>query len=190
MKELNQVAQGSPDFVKVCEKAGLQPGAAILGGGVLFLLLGVYLQGYNIVLALVTCVYPMWKSILTIEDDDEEETNTWLCYWTVYGIVQIVELFLGFILSYVPYYSIIRLAFFIYLMAPMTKGAKTLYSMVFQPMLQKYKPEITKFFDNLADQTASMARDAQKGLQENVNVGNLAAAANAAQNIVGDKKSD
>ena len=35
-----------------------------------------------------------------------------------------------------------------------------------------------------------MARDAQKGLQENVNVGNLAAAANAAQNIVGDKKSD
>merc|ERR1712072_925994 len=166
MKGLNNVAQASPEVVKVYDKIRIQPGAAILGGGVLFLLLGVYLQGYNIVLALVTCVYPMWKSILTIEDDDEEETNTWLCYWTVYGIVQIIELFLGFILNFVPYYSLIRLAFFIYLMAPMTKGAKTLYTMVFQPMLQKYKPEIQKFFDNLANQTEAMARDAQKVAQE------------------------
>ena len=70
-KELNNMAQASPEFCKVCQKAGIEPGLAVIGGGAVFLLLGVYLQGYNIVVALVTCIYPMWKSVLTIEDDDE-----------------------------------------------------------------------------------------------------------------------
>ena len=191
--ELSNMAQASPEFCKVCQKAGIEPGLAIIGGGVVFLLLGVYLQGYNIVLALVTCVYPMWKSILTIEDDDEEETNTWLCYWTVFGIVQIVELLVGFILNYVPYYSIIRLLFFIYLMAPMTKGAKTMYTSVFQPLLKQHKASIEKFFDSLADQTEAMAAQAKQAAQEgvqNIDLNKVAAGVNAAQNMAGDKKSD
>ena len=187
------MANASPEFCKVCQKAGIEPGIAVIAGGAVFLLLGVYLQGYNIVLALVTCVYPMWKSVLTIEDADDEETNTWLCYWTVFGIVQIVELFLGFILAYVPYYSIIRLVFFIYLMAPMTKGAKTMYTVVFQPLLTKHKADIEKFFNSLADQTEALANEAKKAAQEqvqNIDLNKVASGVNAAQNLAGDKKSD
>merc|ERR1712178_609351 len=99
-----------------------------MGGVSAFLVvIGIIMQGYNIVIALVTCVYPMLQSIKTIESDDNEETNMWLCFWTIFGLFQTAELFLGFILYWIPYYSIVRLLFFLYLMLPQTQGAKTLY---------------------------------------------------------------
>ena len=66
-KELDKFALSQPEFVKVCEKYGVPPGA-VLGGILGFaLLVGVIIQGYNIISALLTCVYPMVKSIKCIE---------------------------------------------------------------------------------------------------------------------------
>ena len=69
----------------------------------------------------------MWASIKAINTDGEDDDKVWLCFWTVFGIFQTVELFFGFILAFIPYYYWLRLAFFVYLMAPQTKGAEVLY---------------------------------------------------------------
>ena len=119
------------------------------------MLLGVYLQGFNIVYALVTCVYPMWKSLLTIEDENTKETDNWFYYWVIYGILQIVEVMFGFIFAYVPYYSLLRLVFLVYLMAPMTKGARTIYkSIVNEKNFLAYLVPMKKFFDAQTDGVA------------------------------------
>ena len=126
--ELNNFAKTQPEFVKQCEKYGVPPGMVLGGVLALLLIIGVITQGYAIICALLTCVYPMLCSIKTIEKHDNEETTRWLSFWTVFGIFQTVEMFVGFILAYIPYYSIIRLIFFVYLQAPQTNGALTALS--------------------------------------------------------------
>lgn len=123
-------------------------------------LLAIFIQGYNIVCALITCVYPMFMSIKCIEADDNEETNMWLCFWTVFGIFQTAELFLGFIFYFIPYYSIVRIFFFLYLMLPQTQGAKTLYNTVFKPALTKHQDDIKKFIEKLTDKASDISKDA------------------------------
>ena len=76
------------------------------------------MKGYDILCTLITCVYPMWMSIKCIESGDNSEASGWLCFWTVFGLFQTFELFFGFITYFIPYYSIIRLVFFLYLMLP------------------------------------------------------------------------
>ena len=81
-------------------------------------------------------------TIRTVQSEDSDETTSWLCYWTVLGLFQTVELLFGFILYFIPYYSVLRLAFFFYIMAPQTQGAKVLYLAVFKPLLKKHEKDI------------------------------------------------
>ena len=84
--ELDKIAQSFPEFVKICDQYGA-PSGLILGGFLsIVTLVGVYLQGYNIICTLITCIYPMWMSIKSIESGDGVETNSWLCFWTVFGL--------------------------------------------------------------------------------------------------------
>jgi hypothetical protein len=85
-KEFDKYAKHFPEFEKICKQYGVPPGLVMAGGFTALIVLGVILQGYNIVCALLTCVYPMLQSIKTIESDDSEETNMWLCFWTVFGL--------------------------------------------------------------------------------------------------------
>ena len=57
------------------------------------------------------------------------------------GIFQMVEMFLGFILNFIPYYQTVRLAFFIYMAAPQTEGHKKVYEAI-SPYIRKHKDEI------------------------------------------------
>ena len=60
-------------------------------------------------------------------------------------------MFLSFILEYIPHYTLLRLLFFIYLMAPQTNGAKTLYVSVFRPLLKKHDKEIKNLIDSVKE---------------------------------------
>lgn len=142
--ELDKIAEGLPELIKICKKNNIRPGHALGAAGSLVLIVGTILQGYNIVCALLTCVYPMIASIRAIESPDENDDKNWLSFWTVFGIFQTVELFFGFILSFIPYYYWLRLAFFIFLMHPATNGAAICYEKVFKPLLEQHKDEIEK----------------------------------------------
>merc|ERR1719230_2235677 len=159
-KEFDKYASHFPEFVKICKQYNLPPGMVLAGVSATLVLLGVIMQGYNIVCALLTCVYPMLMSIKTIESDDNEETNMWLCFWTVFGIFQTAELFLGFIFYFIPYYSIVRIIFFLYLMLPQTQGAKTLYTTVFKPALTKHQDDIKKFIEKITEKAGDVSKDA------------------------------
>ena len=121
-------AESMPELVKVCKDKGIRPAYVLAGVGSVVMVVGTIMKGYDIVCALLTCVYPMIWSIRAIESQgNEDDDKQWLCFWTVFGLFQTLELFVGFILAFIPYYSIIRLVFFVYLMHPATGGALVLY---------------------------------------------------------------
>ena len=64
---MDDVANGMPELMAICKKYNV-PADLVLGGAIgVTLLVGIILQGYNIIIALLTCVYPMLMSIKTIE---------------------------------------------------------------------------------------------------------------------------
>ena len=164
--ELDKLAEGLPELVKMCKGKGIRPGHALGAAGSLVLIVGTILQGYNIVCALLTCVYPMIASIRAIESPEEQDDKNWLCFWTVFGIFQTVELFFGFILSFIPYYYWLRLAFFIFLMAPQTNGAATMYEKVFKPLLEQHKDEIQKLITKAQSGASVIGEEAMKAGKE------------------------
>lgn len=97
-------------------------------------------------------------------------------------------MFFGFITYLIPYYGLVRMGFFIFLMAPQTKGAYTLYSSVLKPFLKAHEKEIMTFIDQVkkqADEASkegmSLAKEGLKDISSAENIAKGAAMMNEAQ---------
>ena len=99
-------------------------------------------QGYAMICIILTCGYPMLESVKTIESKNDSDTKLWLSFWCVMGIFQTFEMFFGFVLAFIPYYSLLRLVFFVFMMAPQTQGALIVYEKAFKPLLVQHKAKI------------------------------------------------
>lgn len=182
-QELEKLGHHFPEFMKICEKYNLPPGKVLGGICGAITVLGVVSQGYNIVCSLLTCIYPLTQSIRSIESGSSDDDKKWLCFWTVFGMFQTTELFLGFILEFIPYYYWLRVAFFIYLMAPQTQGADVLYRSVFKPFLTQHREEIEGFIKTVKTQADAASKEAAKAGKDLTSTENLMKAAAAAQSV-------
>ena len=54
----------------------------------------------------------------------------------------LLDEFGGFLLSFIPFYFYVKLAFFVWLMAPQTRGAELFYKNVLKPILVANKDKI------------------------------------------------
>ena len=103
-----------------------------------------------------TVIYPGLLSIRAIESATKDDDKVWLTYWMVVGLLNVAETFLGFIFWFIPYWSWIRVALFVWLIQ--FKGAQTLYQTVIREFLHKNKDLIQNFIK----QTQDFAGDAAK----------------------------
>ena len=121
--QLDQISTKAPEFDKKVRELGVRPGHILFGAGAFTSLIMIFIYGYSIVCTILTCVYPMMMSIEALQSSEDLPKQRWLSFWCVYGIFQTVEMFIGFILAFIPYYNLIRLVFFITLMHPTIDGA-------------------------------------------------------------------
>ena len=68
-------------------------------------------------------------------------------------------MYIGFFLSYIPFYNLIRFTFFLFLMMPQTQGAKIIYSSVLKPLLVKYKPQIEEFIARVSEKASEASKE-------------------------------
>ena len=60
----------------------------------------------------------------------------------MYGIFIFLDEYVGFILSYFPFYYFAKVCFLIWLFNPVTQGATKLYNVVLGPLYKRYKIRI------------------------------------------------
>jgi len=160
---LDPYAAMVPALVMGAQKADVNPGlilASILSVVGLVLLV---LQGWNILLTSVTVLFPTIHSIRAIESGEKSDDKVWLTYWMIFGLINVVETFFGFILNLIPYYSWMRLLIFIWLLSPYFNGRVMLYEKVARPFLEKNQDYIRE----LINQISSAAEEAKnKGLKQ------------------------
>ena len=178
-KPLEKYAEKVPQLIDLSKKAGVSSGILLAG---LLLVGGVFVFiffGATILTLSFTVLYPSIQSIKAIESKGEDDDKEWLTYWTIFGVFSLIDDFGGFLLQFIPYYSWFKLALLVYLMAPQTKGAMTLYTYLVSPVLKQHKDKIQAFIDEIKGSAAEAAQAAKdKAKQEMSNPANLVKASN------------
>merc|ERR1711957_97289 len=160
LKEATSILDGPANeitFFKVkAEEIGINSGLFLAA----FMLIGAviisFFYGWQLVVTLVTVIYPALNSIRAIEKNDKEGEKVWLTYWMVYGGMTFLDTFAGFILRLIPHWDIFNLVFFVWLMLPQFQGARWLYETFLGDMLRKHKGGL----DNLLKKFKLMTNDA------------------------------
>ncbi len=97
--------------------------------------------------SIIGFLYPAIKSLHAIESTKQSKANNpdvtqWLIYWVIYSFFSIIEVFVDFLLYWIPYYYAFKLAFLLWAMLPQTRGAKFLYDSFLKDFLKSRESAI------------------------------------------------
>ncbi|XP_060174576.1 putative HVA22-like protein g [Lycium barbarum] len=90
--------------------------------------------------------YPAFECFKTIEKNrvEIEELRFWCQYWIIVAALRIFESFGDLFMSWLPMYSEAKLALFIYLWYPKTKGTAYIYNALLKPYVATYEKDIDR----------------------------------------------
>nr|QDL88574.1 HVA22-like isoform X8 [Cymbidium sinense] len=88
--------------------------------------------------------YPGFECFKLMEKSriDVEQLLFWCQYWVIVAIITIFERFFDIFISWLPLYGETKLAFFIYLWHPKTKGTRWVYEAFLRPLVTQHEPDI------------------------------------------------
>ena len=116
-------------------------------GAVVALLTVVFGLSAGTICGLVGFLYPAAKSLRAIERKSSSsgttaEVTQWLIYWVVYSFFSIIEVFVDYLLYWIPFYYAFKMAFLLWAMMPQTRGAKFLYDSFLKDFLKSKESTI------------------------------------------------
>ncbi|CAL9109344.1 HVA22-like protein [Musa troglodytarum] len=90
--------------------------------------------------------YPAYECFKTVElnKPDIEQLLFWCQYWILVAALTVFERVGDNFISWIPMYSEAKLAFFVYLWYPKTKGTTYVYETFFRPYVAKHENEIDR----------------------------------------------
>ncbi|XAR69808.1 hypothetical protein NMG60_11001532 [Bertholletia excelsa] len=91
-------------------------------------------------------VYPAFECFRAMEKNKVhiEELRYWCQYWTIVALLTVLERLGDAFISWLPMYGEIKLALFISLWYPKTKGSGYIYKTLLRPWAVKHEPELEK----------------------------------------------
>lgn len=99
----------------------------------------------------------------------------------IFGVFSLLDEFGGIVLSFIPFYFYVKLAFFVFLMHPKTKGAQVVYDNLVGPIIRQHKDKIQKIIDDIKGSAGELAKEGISAAKKELNdPNNLMKAMNAA----------
>ncbi|KAJ0971011.1 hypothetical protein J5N97_018970 [Dioscorea zingiberensis] len=90
--------------------------------------------------------YPAYECYKTVELNrpEIEQLRFWCQYWILVAMLSVFERIGDAFVSWLPMYSEAKLAFFVYLWCPKTRGTTYVYNTFFRPYIAKHETEIDR----------------------------------------------
>ncbi|GLT92020.1 hypothetical protein SLE2022_098790 [Rubroshorea leprosula] len=103
--------------------------------------------------------YPAYECYKTVEKNkpEIEQLRFWCQYWILVAVLSVCERIGDAFISWVPMYSEAKLAFFVYLWYPKTRGTTYVYDSFFRPYVAKHENEIDRNLLELRTRAGDMA---------------------------------
>ena len=140
LEDINNDLLRIPQLKAVQDAINVPIGLVIVG----LLTLSVILVGFassfsNFIVTIIAVVYPVWKSCEAVETTETlEDDKQWLTYWSIFGLFNFIDNLGASVLSYIPFYYLIKLLILIWLQNPMTNGATIVYNKYVRPVQRKH----------------------------------------------------
>lgn len=100
-------------------------------------------------------LYPTYSSFKAVRGKNVREYVKWMMYWIVFAIFSFIEVFADILISWFPFYYILKLCFILWLVLPATKGSSLLYRKVIHPQLISREKEIDAYVEKAKDQSCT-----------------------------------
>ncbi|KAJ9609802.1 hypothetical protein H2200_006130 [Cladophialophora chaetospira] len=110
----------------------------------------------DLIASVTTILLPAYISYKALRTNDPAQTHPWLIYFTILSLSLLAESWTLFIIGWIPFYSWIRLIFFLYLVLPQTQGAKILYLDYLEPYIVHHETQIDAFIGETHDKLQRM----------------------------------
>jgi hypothetical protein len=143
-------------------RAWLAAGGLLLGGA--FFLLGL---GSSLFATAVGLLYPGFATFCALESaalNNDDAVAFWLAYWVVFAAFSCLTMVSDVFLFWVPLYSTAKIAFLVYLQAPQTRGAESIYRLYVRPQLLALRPMLESQAHGLVAATADLRGAAAEAL--------------------------
>lgn len=103
--------------------------------------------------------YPAFVCFKTVEKNKVkiEELRFWCQYWIIVALMTAFERISDIFISWVPMYAEMKLALFLYLWYPKTKGTGFVYETLLRPFIIKHETDIDKNLQELRSRMWNLA---------------------------------
>ncbi|KAL6575068.1 hypothetical protein OROMI_012353 [Orobanche minor] len=103
--------------------------------------------------------YPAFQCFKTVEKNRVEipELRFWCQYWIIVAVITILEKIGDVFVSWMPMYGEMKLALFIYLWYPKTKGTGVVYDTLLRPYVSKHEIDIDRSLIEFRDRAWNLA---------------------------------
>ncbi|XP_068658938.1 putative HVA22-like protein g isoform X2 [Aristolochia californica] len=104
-------------------------------------------------------IYPAFECFKTVEKNraDIEQLRFWCQYWIIVAALTVLERFGDILVSWAPMYGEMKLAFFIYLWHPKTKGTNYVYEVFLRPYVARHETDIDRKLSEMRARAWDMA---------------------------------
>ncbi|KAL1433103.1 hypothetical protein MTO96_002068 [Rhipicephalus appendiculatus] len=145
------------------EKTGVQRAYFMLGFGVFAALYFIFGCFAELLCNIVGLLYPAYASTRAIESADRNDDTRWLTYWVVYACFSILDFFADGILSFFPFYWLVKVVFLVYCFLPTrSNGSTRIYNSLIRPYFLKSSGQIDTAYAKMAAKASSALGDAFK----------------------------
>ncbi|XP_071310923.1 receptor expression-enhancing protein 4 isoform X2 [Agelaius tricolor] len=90
-------------------------------------------------------LYPAYASYKAVKTKNIREYVRWMMYWIIFALFMTTETFTDLLISWLPFYYEVKMAFVIWLLSPYTRGASLLYRRFVHPTLARREKDIDAF---------------------------------------------
>lgn len=131
----------------------------VVGVGALVIVIIFFGVGAGSLCSVVGFCYPAFKSFEAIETKVKGDDTQWLVYWVIFAFFSIIEVFVDFLLYWIPFYYAFKMAFLLWAFLPQTRGAKFLYDSFLKDFLKKNESRIDQAMADAKKKAGAIATE-------------------------------